>query len=161
MKQCAICDKKIDREDAPLLTIAGYGIPKYLCDDCSADLDAATLSKDPNECADAIGRIGEKMANHDPDGATYKNVCEILDAAKVRAKSIADGEYDFSLDEAEDDTFDEIPEDMLESEEDKALDAKDEETARKVNKVFDWMYIGAGIGIMLFIIWKVLDTFVL
>lgn len=161
MKQCAICDAKIDREDAPILTVGGYGIPRYLCDICASELDTATTSRDAAECADAIGRIGEKMANFDPDGATYKNVCAILDSAKERASLIAEGKYDFSLDEKDADADEDIPEELQESEEDRALDAKDEERQRKENEIFKWIYIGMAIGAVVFIAWKLLDTFLI
>lgn len=161
MDKCSICNKEIDTETAPLLTIGGYGIPRYLCDECSADIETATTSRDAAECADAIGKIGEKMANGDPDGATYRNVCKILDSAKERASLIAAGEYDFALDEAEDDSFDEIPEDIQETEEDRALDEQDEEKARKIDKVFNWIYIGIGVAFAAYVIWKLVERFLL
>lgn len=160
MKQCAICDRIIEKEDAPILTVGGYGVPRYLCDGCAADIDTATLSHEPSECADAIAKISDRLASFDPDSVTYKNVCAILDSAKERAKLISEGEYDFSLDES-DDELDDVPEELRETEEDRALDAKDEEKEEKVNKFFNWVYIGAGIGLAAFVIWKLVEAFIL
>ena len=54
MENCCICNKNIDREDAPVLSMGGAGIPRYLCEECEALLDAATLSKSYEEAGEPI-----------------------------------------------------------------------------------------------------------
>ena len=161
MKQCTICDKYTENENAPILTMGAYGVPKYLCDECAADIDTATLSHDYEEAADAIARLGERVADCDPDGLTFKNVSAILSSAAERAQQIKDGTYDFSLDDAEDDnSFDEIPEELQASDEDAELDAIDEEKQRRFDKVFNWISIGAITAALLYVLWRVLDAYV-
>lgn len=161
MKQCAICDRHIEAEDAPILTMGAYGNPKYLCDECARVLDIATLGKEYNEIAAAMERIGERMSDFDPDGVTYKTVSDIMEHAAERAKAIKEGTYDFALDEAEDEeSFDEIPEELLETEEDKELDKKDEEKQKQFDKFFNWVSLGAIIGALGFVIYKILDAYV-
>ena len=160
MKQCAICDKPIDSENAPILTMGAYGNPKYLCDECAADLDVATLGTDYEQIAAAIERIGNRMSNFDPDSITFKNVSVIMANAADRAKLIKEGTYDFALDEAVDeDELDEIPEDMLETEEDRELDAKDVENQKKFDKIFNWISFGVVIAALGFVVYKILDTY--
>jgi hypothetical protein len=79
----------------------------------------------------------------------------LLKAAK-RAAAIKDGEYDFALDEvAEQETaegeeategFDEIPEELLESEEDAELDRRDAEIGKKFDKVLNWVWVAVLVG---------------
>lgn len=161
MKQCAICDRHVEAEDAPILTMGAYGNPKYLCDECAEDLDIATLGKEYDEILAAMDRIGKRMSDFDPDGVTYKNVSAIMERAAERAKQIKAGTYDFALDEAEDEeSFDEIPEELLETEEDKELDKRDEEKQKRFDAVFNWISFGAIIGALGFLVYKILDTYV-
>ena len=163
MDKCSICNAKIDTEDAPILTMGAYGTPRYLCEECAADLDTATLSRDTDEISAAMERIGNKMADSDPDKQTYTTVTALMTSARDRAKKINAGEYDFSLDEVSDseDEFDEIPEELAESEEDKAKDVADEEKQKKFDEFYNYVLIGVGIGTALFIIWKIVDAFLL
>ncbi len=163
MDKCSICNAKIDTEDAPILTMGAYGTPRYLCEKCAADLDTATLSRDTDEISAAMERIGNKMADSDPDKQTYTTVTALMTSARDRAKKINAGEYDFSLDEVSDseDEFDEIPEELAESEEDKAKDVADEEKQKQFDKFYNYVLIGVGIGMALFIIWKIVDAFLL
>lgn len=161
MKQCAICDRFTENENASILTMGAYGVPKYLCDECAADIDAATLSHNYEEAAAAIERLGTRVADCDPDGLTFKNVSAILASAADRAKQIKAGTYDFSLDEAEDDNaFDEIPEELQASDDDAELDAIDEEKQKKFDKVFNWIAIGAIAAALIYVLWRVLDAYV-
>ena len=57
--------------------------------------------------------------------------------------------------------FDEIPEELRESEEDIALDKADEEKAEKVNRFLDYATFGAIAAVVIFIAWKLIDTFIL
>ena len=162
MKKCCICDKTIEREDAPILTLGGAGYARLLCDECDSELQLATLSHDVEEIKTSINSLGNKMANGDPDHLTYNLVSSILMNATDRGMKIKDGTYDFALDEAEEEEgFDEIPEELLESEEDIALDKADEEKMKKFDKVYNYMLIGAIIALVGLVIYKLIDAFFL
>ena len=163
MKQCVICNRDVLSEDAPLLSISAYGRPKFLCEECSADLDAATLGKEYGQIASAMDRIGRKMSDSSPDKATLEEVNAILESAAKRAVEIKSGSYDFSLDEIDaenEEAFDDIPEELRETEEDRELDKRDEEKARKFDKIFNWVTIGVIAGAVIFVAWRLLDAFV-
>ena len=84
-------------------------------------------------------------------------VSETLNHAAKRATAIKEGTYDFSLDEesAEDEGFDEVPEELLESEEDKALDEAEKVQNEKLDKVLNIVsYVAFGacvLGILWFL----------
>lgn len=158
-----MCNRNIDREDAPVLAMGGAGIPRYLCEDCEALLDTATLSRDYGEAGAAIGKISKLMAEGDPDRVTYSIVSGLLLKASDRAVAIKEGTYDFALDEqpVEDGGLEDIPEELQESEEDKEKDRIDEEKAKKFDKFYNGLLIGACIAFVGFLIWKIVDTFFL
>ena len=164
MKKCTICNKEITSEDAPILVMGAYGNPKLLCDDCSADLDTVTEATDYSDIAEAMDRLGKRMTDNAPDPQTLNTVNDILSEAALRAKEIRDGSYDFSRDaeEASEDTesFDEIPEELCETEEDKEKDRLDEEKQKQFDKIFNWIALGALIGVVIFVIWQILDAYV-
>ena len=163
MRKCTICHKEITAEDAPILVMGAYGIPKVLCDECSRDLDTVTGGKEYDGISEAMNRLGERMSESSPDAQTLCVVNSILEDAAERAKQIRDGSYDFSLDEEEGENdanaFDEIPEELAETEEDREKDRIDEERNKKFDKYFNWVTIGALIGVALFVIWKILDAY--
>ena len=162
MKKCCICDKSIEREDAPILTLGGAGYARLLCDECDNELQLATLSHDVEEIKESINSLGNKMADGEPDQLTYNLVSSILLRATDRGMKIKDGEYDFALDEAEEEEgFDEIPEELLESEEDIALDKADEEKMKKFDKVYNYVLIGAIIALVGIVIYKLVNAFFL
>ncbi len=163
MAKCCMCDKNIEREDAPVLSMGAAGIPRLLCDDCATLLDTATLGRDFDEIKSSVEEISKIMADNDPDGVTYSIVSELMMSASERAKAIKDGTYDFSLDESEDDedTLDDIPEEMLESEEDKAEDKKDEEKLKKFDKFYNVAIIIIGAISLLVLVWRLAEIFFL
>ncbi len=162
MAKCCICEANIERDDAPVLSMGGAGYARVLCDRCTQLLDTATLGQDYDEIKSSIAEIGEIMANHDPDKVTLSVVSGIVYNASQRAKAIKDGSYDFSLDSEEsDEGFDEIPEELRESEEDIQKDKEDEEKLKKFDKFYNYVLIGAGIAAGALIIWKIIDTFFL
>ena len=57
--------------------------------------------------------------------------------------------------------FDEIPEELQETEEDRAKDKADEEKMEKFNKFYNYVLYGAIAGFVIFFIWKLIDTFFL
>lgn len=163
MDECIICNTPVDEETASVLEMGAYGTPKYLCEECSLDLDRATLGTDAGEISAAMERITKKVSAADMSSKTFATITSILERASERAKAIVDGTYDFTLDETEqeDEGFDDIPEELRETEEDVLLDKQDEERAEKVNAVFDFISLGAVIGVAAFVVWKILDAFVL
>ncbi len=159
MDKCSICNAEINSEEPAILTMSGYGNPRYLCEECSADLDEASLGREESSIAAAMDRIGKKMLVSDPDKQTYVTVTGLMAIAHDRALKIREGSYDFSLDEADEGEFDEIPEELAESEEDKEKDRIDEEKQKKFDKFYNYVLIGAGIGVAIFIIWKIVSMF--
>lgn len=164
MKQCTICNKVIMTEEPQILAMGAYGTPKYLCDECSGDLEEATLGREPEKIAAAMERIGTRLANTNPNKSTFLTVNEVMEKAAARAKLIKEGKYDFSLDEEADEDdeegFDEVPEELMETEEDRELDRADEEKLRKFDKFYNWVLVGVLIGFAGFLIWRILDAFV-
>ena len=162
-KLCCICNKIVDSDTAPILTVGGYGNAKYLCEECAADLDTATSARDFDTIKSAMDSIGEKMGkNNIDDELVIATVGELFIGAKERAKAIEAGEYDFSREDADgvtdteisEDTeadaeecgeaseeFD-IPEELRETEEDRELDAKEKKQGAFYEKIFNWISLG-------------------
>lgn len=164
MSKCVICNKEFSSEEPKILAMGAYGNPKYMCDDCGSDFEVATLGRDFDEIAAAMDRIGARMANANPDKFTFNTVNKVMLSAGERAKLIKDGDYDFSLDEAEveeEEGFEDIPEELRETEEDKELDKEDEEKAKKFDKVFNVILTCTIIAAAAVLIWRILDVFVL
>ncbi len=160
MNKCSICKKEVDREDAPILTMGAYGIPRLLCDECAYELDVATTDTDFDRIADAMDKLSAKMGACEPEALVISTVSGIISDAAKRANSIKDGSYDFSLDESEDAGFDEIPEDMLETEEDKEIDRVAEERAKKFDKVFNIVAAIIFSAVCAFLVYRIFDTFI-
>ena len=163
MDICVICNREVEEETSAVLEMGAYGNPKYLCEECASDLDTATLGTDIDEIGSAMERLGKKMAQTDPSSRTFATVSSILERAAERAKKIKEGSYDFALDDAasDDEELDEIPEELKETEEDRELDRQDEEKVEKFNRVFDYITFGIAICAAAFVIWKLVDTFIL
>jgi uncharacterized protein YlaI len=141
---CALCGRIPEVEEPAVLTLGKYGKPRHLCEDCEAELDVATLGRDYDEIVDAIDRLGKKATTFGKDDpATLSTMKGILMNAAKRAAAIKDGEYDFDLDEnpappeGEEETegFDEIPEELRETEEDRIADEKEAAVNKKWDKI--------------------------
>ena len=160
-KICSTCLRRIENDDAPVLTMGAYGTPKLLCDDCAALVDTITLGKDYDEISDAMQKLtGRMSASNVDDRFTIATVTEILSDSAVRAQQIKDGTYDFALDEAkEDESFDEVPEELRETEEDRLLDEKDAEANAQFDKFMNKMWIVVGIAAAGVLIWKIIERF--
>lgn len=158
MRKCCICDTPIAREDAPVLTIGGFGNPKWLCDSCEQLLDTVTLGREYSQISAGLDELGRRMGECGPDKLTLDTVNGIVSAAAERAREIENGSYDFSLDEKnEDPELDELPPELLESEEDRELDRRDEEKNKKFDKFYNAMLIGSCIAAGAFIVWKIIE----
>ena len=159
MSNCCICEKSVEREDAPILAMGGAGYARVLCEECDRELQVATRGHDVEEIKAAINSLSTKMANGEPDAVTYRMMNEILVTATQRAMEIKDGTYDFARDDEEDNEgFDEIPEELLESEEDVELDRKDEEKAKKFDKVYSIILTISLIALGGMIIWRIIQA---
>ncbi len=163
MSKCTICNSVITAEEPKILSMGAYGTPKYLCDVCAEDIEEITLGREFDKIAAAMERVGGKLAETNPEKSTFNTVNSIMESAAERAKLIKEGNYDFALDELAEETeegFDEIPEELQETEEDRELDRQDEEKLKKFDKVYNWILTGAIIGVVGFLIWRILDAFV-
>ena len=135
MEFCSICRKRIEEENAPLLVMGGFGTPRYVCEECDADLGEITSSHDTASISAAMARLGEKIKLCDPeDKLTLKTVREIMQSARERSELIERGEYDFSADEISEEDA-EVPAELLETEEDRAAAEAEEKGAAKFDKI--------------------------
>ena len=136
---CSICLESLNRDDAPVLTMGHYGYPRYICKDCEALIETALKSHEVSEAEAAIAKLGETVGNNSADdNAVLEAMEDIFKSATERVQAIKDGTYDFSLDEEdESEGLEEIPEELLETEEDKKATEREEEVNRKFNKVMD------------------------
>ena len=159
MNNCCICERNVEREDAPILAMGGAGYARVLCEECDRELQVATRGHDVEEIKEAINSLSNKLANGEPDAVTYRMMNEILVTATQRAMEIKDGTYDFARDDEEDNEgFDEIPEELLESEEDIELDKKDEEKAKKFDKVYSIILTISLIALGGMIVWRIIQA---
>ena len=158
---CCTCLARIENDDAPVLTMGAYGTPKCLCDECAELVDRMTLGKDYDDITDAMRTITEKMSSSNVDDTvTVHTMTALLAESAKRAQKIKEGTYDFALDEeSENEGFDEIPEELRETEEDRLLDEKEAEANAKFDKFMNWAWIGVGIAAAAFVIWKLIDIF--
>ena len=163
MSQCCICNKKIERDDPAVLAMGGAGIPRYLCDDCEKLLDDATLSTDYDTAGAAIGKLSKLMADGDPDPVTYAIVNGILIKSSNRAVAIKEGTYDFALDDEPivEEGYDEVPEDLQETEEDKEKDRIDEEKQKKFDKIYNILLIIGCSAFAVLCIWRLIEMFLI
>ena len=159
MSNCCICERDVEREDAPILAMGGAGYARVLCEECDRELQVATRGHDVEEIKAAINSLSTKMANGEPDAVTYRMMSEILITATQRAMEIKDGTYDFARDDEEDNEgYDEIPEELLESDEDIELDKKDEEKAKKFDKVYSIILTISLIALGGMIVWRIIQA---
>ena len=163
MSQCCVCNREITIEDPAVLAMGGAGIPRYLCEDCEALLDTATLSKDHEEAGAAIGKLSKTMADGDPDPVTFAMINKLLLNASDRAVAIKEGKYDFALDEKTpaEDEIEDLPDELLESEEDKEQDRIDEEKQKKFDKVYNIILAIVCSAFVAIFIWKLIENFFL
>ena len=154
-KFCSVCLSAVEREDAPILAISGSGVPRCLCDSCAENLEVASYGKDYDEITESIAVLASNLSDKNiDDPVTLGTMGGLLKRAAARATMIKDGTYDFSLDELdEEDSLEEIPEELLESEEDKQLDEEENERAEKLDKVLNWIWAGVMVAAVAFFAW--------
>ena len=152
---CSLCMSRIEAEDAPTLTISGAGVARCLCDNCARDIETASTAKEYDAISEAMDRLSASIAeNNIDDSVALAAMDDILKHAAARATFIQAGNYDFSKDEEQDgEVLEELPEDMLESEEDKALDERDIERANKLDRILNWVWAAVLVGAIGFLAW--------
>ena len=140
--------------------MGAFGTPRYLCDECAADLDKAMFSHEPEEIEESIEKLGKKMSDmSEADATSFNTLCSLLTISGDRLKKIKEGTYDFSVDEKiqnaqNDDSFVEVPEELQETEEDRALDEAEAEKQKKFDGVMNWVCLGAIIAMVGFVIYR-------
>ena len=142
-KYCVICKRPIENEDPAILTMGGYGVPKYICEDCEHTIDAMNESTDTEEVRASCRKLGEALTHGDTgDENVIKTVNSLIADASERAARIDDGSYIPEENaESTDEEFD-ITEDLKETEEDRLLDEKEAEVNKKINTITTWVSIG-------------------
>lgn len=144
MKNCSICKALIEAEEPSILTMGGYGNPRYVCECCDAEMERMLYSREISEIQDAMKILGDHLARIGcEDNAVISTMEEMFARATARAEAIREGTYDFAEDEAAEASEEmvEIPEELRESEEDRILDEKEEAQAKKFDKVMDYIWI--------------------
>ncbi len=143
MRHCSICGKNVNEEAAPILAMGGFGNPKYLCDECAEDIDLITSDNDPEVIEASMSKLTGKLSSSSvEDRLVVETVTAIFSEAGERAKKIKEGTYDFSKDEAQEE-IDDIPEQLLETEEDRALDEEEEKQRKKPDGIMNWISLAA------------------
>ena len=150
---CAVCLTPIDTDTAPVLVMGAYGNPRCLCDSCSEHVENFTRGRDYDSIIASMDEISARLsATNIDDGLTVGTVTNMLVTAAKRATAIKEGTYDFSLDAEEEEYI--IPDELKESEEDRALDEKEELQRKKFDKILNWVWAAVGIATLVFILWK-------
>ena len=155
-KKCCICLSPIEQEEPSILTMGGFGNPKYLCECCDGLLQTATNGRNYDEIVAAMDRLSQEIgAKNIEDRLAADALTDILEQSAKRAKAIKDGEYDFTLDEQKPEEI-ELDPDLLETEEDRALDEADARSMEKFDKVMNWLWYGVfgavAVGFIYFVI---------
>ena len=159
-KICSTCLRKITSEEAPILTMGAYGTPKYLCDECAELIETITMGKEYDEITAAMQTLTDAMSKSNVDDrVTVKTVTSMFEECAKRAQKIKEGTYDFALDDVED-GFDEIPEELQETEEDRILDEKEKAANEKFDKLMNKLWIVVGAVAAVTIIYKIVLFFI-
>ena len=154
---CALCGRIPESEEPAVLTMGRYGNPRHLCEECEAQMDTANLGRDYDEIVDAIDTLGKKATGFAAsDDVTLNVMRAFLMRAAKRAADIKEGNYDFNAEDTSSDEegFDEIPEELRETEEDAELDRRDAEAAKKFDKFLNVLWIGVFSAIFVFALLK-------
>lgn len=159
-KLCSLCKKSVDSENAPILTMGGFGNPRYICDECAESIEQMTTARDVEVIKENLDSLSGKMtrANVD-DEVTLDAINAILVDVKLRADAINAGELDLENDNGElgDQIVGEleIPEELRETDEDKALDEQERAQKAKFDKIFNWIALGiiaaAVVGVIIYL----------
>lgn len=140
--------------------MGAYGTPKYLCDECAELIETITMGKEYDEITAAMQTLTEAMSKSNVDDrVTVETVTSMFEECAKRAQKIKEGTYDFALDDVED-GFDEIPEELQETEEDRILDEKEKAANEKFDKLMNKLWIVVGAVAAVAIIYKIVLFFI-
>ena len=114
-------------------------------------MDKATLSEDYEEIKESLKQLGERANIDVADTTAFEAFSELVKNAVERGEKIKTGEYDFSLD-AGTGGFDEIPEELSETEQDRALDEKEAKEKELLDKISSWVCTGIILGLVIFLV---------
>ena len=158
---CSICKRPVDSEAAAILSVGGFGTPRYMCAECEADIEEMTRSRDVEAINLAIARIGKKMSESETDDrVTLRTIEDVMKSSAERKEKIKEGTYDFDeeeeLDEASED--DGVPPELRESEEDIENERIKAEKYKKIDAITNWVLIAALVGALGFMIYRILTT---
>ena len=121
-------------------------------------MDTANLGRDYDEIINAIDILGKKATSFAFDDDVTMDVMRafIMRAAK-RAADIKAGNYNFDVEDepVEEEGFDEIPEELRETEEDAELDRIEAEKSKHFDKFLNGLWIGVFAAIFVFALLKV------
>ena len=154
---CALCGRIPESEEPTVLAMGRYGKPRHLCEECEAQMDIANFGRDYDELVDAIDTLGKKATGFAAnDEVTMDVMSAFLMRAAKRAADVKEGNYDFDAEDttSDDEGFDEIPEELRETEEDAELDRRDAEAAKKFDKFLNGLWIGVFSALFVFFILK-------
>lgn len=152
-RKCSLCKRNFTSDEPAVLTMSAYGNPRYICQECEELFDKATLGTNFEEINEAMSKIGTTLADHDNgDETVFECVSSILESAGERAEKIKNGSYDFTEDEREVNVFDEIPEELRESEEDKVLDERENSRNKIIDKITSWVCAAILVGTLAYIL---------
>lgn len=143
MRCCSICKAPVEGEAPSVLTMGGYGNPRFVCEGCDKEIEKMLLSKELGEVQEAMQTLAGHLERIGcEDNAVIATMEQMMARANERAVAIKEGRYDFSLDapNAEEEELVEIPEELQETEEDRALDEQEEKVAEKWDKVMNWVW---------------------
>ena len=153
MKRCSICKAEVDEEKASILTMGGFGNPKYLCEKCAGDMDKVTESDDPDMIREGMDGILNSITKSGVDDQVVINtVKNIFADVNERIAKIQSGNYSPDEDEAWEEELLDVPEELKESEEDRKLDEEDARKAKIVDRIFNWIGIPAFVIAMVLIV---------
>ena len=140
--------------------MGAYGTPKYLCDECAELIETITMGKEYDEITAAMQTLTDAMSKSNVDDrVTVETVTSMFEECAKRAQKIKEGTYDFALDDVED-GFDEIPEELQETEEDRILDEKEKAANEKFDKLMNKLWIVVGAVAAVTIIYKIVLFFI-
>jgi len=156
---CSVCRAEIECGEGAVLAVGGFGTPRFICDGCAADFDAATTEKEVGAIDAAIDRISKKMtASAADDDFVLVTVDALMKNARERREKIRLGEYDFSLDEVSE-SENGVPEELLESEEDIQNEKIEAEKNAKYEKITNIVCAILAIGALGFVIYEMIMRF--
>ena len=157
---CSICKNPVDAESAAVLSVGGFGTPRYMCAECESDFDEMTRSRDVESINLAIARIGKKLDDSGiDDKVTLRTVEEVMKSSAERKEKIKSGTYDFCEEEELDAESEEdgVPPELRESEEDIENERIKAEKYKKIDNFTNWVLLGVFLGALGFIVYRLLD----